>query len=213
MGTNGAGPDRTAWIGRARPPVPRQTERTVYSPFEVVPPRRSRSGLIVFLVILTVSGVCCVGAGLAALTWSGALKGESVLGSAPPGLNTAVRDGKLEFVVTSATCGHKSVGRDVIARKPQGQFCVVSLTVANIGTEAVPFADSFQKAIGPGGEVYGTDTTAGVFANESGTSVWTVINPGNEVTGKIVFDIPKDTKIDKLVLHDTPFSGGVTVFL
>jgi hypothetical protein len=213
MVANGAGPDRTSWIGRASTPASRDTEPTFYSASEVGPPRRRRSGITTFLVIVGLSAVFCVGAAFAALTWSGALKGDSAMGSAPPGLNTAVRDGKLEFVVTSVSCGHKSLGRDPIVRKPEGQYCIVALTVTNIGTEAVPFADTFQKAIGPGGEEYGTDTTAGIFANEGGRTIWNVIDPGNKVTGKIVFDIPKDAKIAKLVLHDTPFSGGVTVVL
>jgi hypothetical protein len=31
------------------------------------------------------------------------------------------------------------------------------------------------------------------------------------VTGVLVFDIPKDGRITSLELHDSPFSGGVTV--
>ena len=39
------------------------------------------------------------------------------------------------------------------------------------------------------------------------------INRGNSVSGKIAFDIPKGTKIVRLVLHDSPFSNGVEVNL
>jgi hypothetical protein len=31
------------------------------------------------------------------------------------------------------------------------------------------------------------------------------------VTGKVVFDVPKDAKITRLELHDSPFSGGIAV--
>ena len=37
------------------------------------------------------------------------------------------------------------------------------------------------------------------------------INPGNAVDGVMVFDIPKGGQPDRLELHDSPFSGGVTV--
>lgn len=39
------------------------------------------------------------------------------------------------------------------------------------------------------------------------------INPGNSVTGQVVFDIPADTQPAGIELHDSPFSGGVTVSL
>lgn len=221
MDADRAGSERTSWIGRAKPPAPPQQpadpywpapDPTLYPPV-VMAPRRRRTGLKVLLVVFGMVGACCAGGALVAAALSGALKGESVLGSAPPGLNTPVRDGRLEFVVTSATCGHESVGRGFIVDRPQGQFCIVSLSVANIGTEAQTFADGFQKAIGPDGTVYRADTGAGIIANESGTSAWTVINPGNEVAGKIVYDIPKEAQIAKLELHDSALSGGITVTL
>ena len=92
-----------------------------------------------------------------------------------------------------------------------GQFCVVSLSVKNIGDEGQTFADSFQKALGPDGTVYRAHTGAGVVANEGGEAVWNVINPGNAVTGKIVFDIPPKAEITSLEFHDSPLSGGVAV--
>ncbi len=37
------------------------------------------------------------------------------------------------------------------------------------------------------------------------------INPGNQVNGIIVFDVPKDVQPTRIELHDSLFSGGVTV--
>jgi hypothetical protein len=39
------------------------------------------------------------------------------------------------------------------------------------------------------------------------------INPGNEVKGKLIFDVPKPTKLTAIELHDSMFSGGVKVAL
>ncbi len=39
------------------------------------------------------------------------------------------------------------------------------------------------------------------------------INPGNTVKGMLVFDMPKDAKPTSIELHDSPFSGGVTLRL
>jgi hypothetical protein len=51
-----------------------------------------------------------------------------------------------------------------------------------------------------------------VNGNESSV-LFNTINPGNAVTGKVVFDIPKGAKLTTLELHDSAFSGGVTVTL
>jgi hypothetical protein len=42
---------------------------------------------------------------------------------------------------------------------------------------------------------------------ESAQTVLYEINPGNAVDGTVVFDVPKDTKIAQLELHDSPFSA------
>ncbi len=51
------------------------------------------------------------------------------------------------------------------------------------------------------------------MANENGRAAFTLINPGNEITAKIVFDIAKEATVAKLELHDSPLSGGVMVIL
>ena len=136
---------------------------------------------------------------------------SSALGPALPGLNTAVQDGKFEFVVASVSCGHPSVSRAFISRSAQGQFCLVVLSVRNVGTKSQTFTDVFQKATGPGGDSYGADTAAGALANTDGTNVWTLINPGNKVSGTIVFDIPTAASLAAVELHDSALSHGVTV--
>jgi len=176
----------------------------------VAPPRR-HTGRTALLVVAGVIAACCAGGAVLALLATAAFKdATSPVGAAPPGLNTAVRDGKFEFVVTSFSCGHPSIGR-FITRKPQGQYCVAELTVRNFSQEAQTFADGYQKALSPDGTKFGADTGAGVIANENGDAVFNLINPGNQVTTKIVYDIPKDTQIARLELHDSAFSTGVTL--
>ena len=66
-----------------------------------------------------------------------------------------------------------------------------------------------------GATSYDADSEAGMYVNGNENSVLlNNIKPGNAaVTGKIVFDIPKGAKLTKLELHDSAFSGGVTVTL
>ncbi|MEV0154254.1 DUF4352 domain-containing protein [Micromonospora sp. NPDC050686] len=123
------------------------------------------------------------------------------------------RDGKFEFTVKSAKCGVAKIGNSTIGQKAQGQFCLVTMTVKNIGKEAQMFDGSSQKAYAADGTEYSADGGAALYANENAETFLNDINPGNQVSGVVVFDIPKNVKLAKLELHDSPFSGGVTVAL
>ncbi|MGC5031102.1 DUF4352 domain-containing protein [Micromonospora sp. DT229] len=123
------------------------------------------------------------------------------------------RDGKFEFTVKSTKCGVRKVGNDLLGATAQGQFCLVTLKVKNIGKESQMFDGSSQKAYSADGTEYSADGAAGLYANENAETFLNDINPGNQVTGVVVFDIPKKVKLTKLELHDSPFSGGVTVAL
>jgi hypothetical protein len=121
-----------------------------------------------------------------------------------PGLNTAVRDGKFEFVVTGVDCSKSTLGHDFLTKKAQGKFCVVSLSVRNIGKEAQMFAGFSQKAF---------DSAGAEFTNDGNETFLNEINPGNQVKGRVVFDVPKATTLTSLELHDSAFSSGVKVSL
>ncbi|WP_327040884.1 DUF4352 domain-containing protein [Micromonospora ureilytica] len=123
------------------------------------------------------------------------------------------RDGKFEFTVKSSKCGVAKIGNDMLGQKAQGQFCLVTVNVKNIGKEAQMFDGSSQKAYAADGTEYSADTGAAIYANKNAETFLNDINPGNQVTGVVVFDIPKNVKLTKLELHDSMFSGGVDVAL
>jgi hypothetical protein len=131
---------------------------------------------------------------------------------AAAGLGTPVRDGKFEFTVTSVEPGVARVGNDLIGSEAQGQYVLVHLTVANIGTEAQYFSDGAQKAFDAQGREFSADSSAGVYL-EGNDTLLNQINPGNTVTGTVVFDVPADAALTRLELHDSLFSGGVEVAL
>jgi hypothetical protein len=229
----------TKFVGRAKPP-PLPPATSPYWPrvddevieYVTVPAGRPRrSGLTVTLVVVGVFAACCASGAVLAMFGGALFRAAAVQATPPPaatetpkptttrpsrsrgGLDTPVRDGKFEFVVRSFSCGHKQVGKSFVSVKASGQFCIVSLTIKNIGDEGQTFADSFQEAHGPDDKTYRAHTGAGVVANEGTDAVWSTINPGNSVSGKIVFDIPKKAEITSLELHDSALSGGVTVTL
>lgn len=125
------------------------------------------------------------------------------------------RDGKFEFTVQSVECGKTSVGtNEYLTKKAQGQFCLLKLTVKNIGDEKQSLFSSNQKLFNAAGQEYSADDTATMYASSDDASTWlNDINPGNSVSGVIVFDLPKDQTPIRAELHDSAFSGGVKVSL
>ena len=125
------------------------------------------------------------------------------------------RDGDFEFVIKSIKKA-SSIGTDrYLTRKAQGEFVIVELSVKNIGDSSQLLSDSSQYLYDTPGNRYSADGAAGLYLSVDGaSSVWfTQVNPGNTVTGKIAFDVPAGTKIATAELHDSTFSGGVTVNL
>jgi hypothetical protein len=130
-----------------------------------------------------------------------------------PGIGSAVRDGKFEFVVKGQKCGVARVGSEFLNQTAQGQYCLITMTIRNISDQPQTFSDSNQLGFNPAGAKYSSDTVASLYSNEGNQTFYAEINPGNQVTGTVVFDIPKGMKLGKLELHDSAFSGGVDVRL
>lgn len=129
-------------------------------------------------------------------------------------LNEVARDGKFEFTVASVECGKPSVGtNEYLTKQAQGQFCLVNVTVKNIGSEAQTFDSSSQYLYDAANSKFSADGTASLYANPQGSTSLNQINPGNSVSGILVFDIPKDKTPVTAELHDSPFSGGVKISL
>jgi len=127
-------------------------------------------------------------------------------------IGTPVRDGKFEFVVKSAKCGATNFGGQ-FGKTAQGHFCVVDVTVKNIGDQPQTFHSSSQKSFNAAGQELAVDDTATIYANENSAAFLNEINPGNTTSAKLVWDVPKTAKLVRLKLHDSPFSGGVEVTL
>lgn len=129
-----------------------------------------------------------------------------------PAIGDAVRDGKFEFVVTDVETGLESVGEEFLSEEAQGQFVLVHTTVSNIGDEGQTLYDGDQLLVDTEGRQHSANSMAGMVIEKNDT-FFNEINPGNTVEGVIVFDIPTDAEPASLELHDSSFSGGVTVSL
>lgn len=124
-----------------------------------------------------------------------------------------MRDGKFEFVVSGVECGVKKVGSEFLEEKAQGQFCLVQMSVTNIGDEAQFFDAGSQKGVTDTGAKVDADGSASLSVPENENSFLEEINPGNSIDVVVVYDIAKDQTLESLELYDSMFSGGVAVSL
>lgn len=200
-------------------------------PSVVYPPPRSTAGRnaaliaagVVTFVCLGLCGLCGVGALLSDDDDSDVRIDDRAVASASVdkdggaartyGMNEPVRDGGFEFTVLKSECGRTRVGGSYLNAQAQGQFCIVEIKVKNVGTVPERLDDSNQKAFNASGDEYGADGSASNYVNDNNETFLNEINPGNEVVGKFVFDIPKDQKIERLELHASSGSAGIQVKL
>ncbi|MFF0487502.1 DUF4352 domain-containing protein [Nocardia sp. NPDC004068] len=133
--------------------------------------------------------------------------------AALPGLNTPVRDGKFEFVVTNVETGLKVVGDNPFLRRTaQGAYTIVTMTVTNTSDKPHGFSPSDQYVFDQSGRKFENDGAAAINLQPD-TSLYASVNPGNKVTAQVVFDLPADAVPRYIVLHDSMFSGGGKVAL
>jgi Domain of unknown function (DUF4352) len=159
--------------------------------------------------------VLLVGGALAALALTIGVSGCTAPGTAPSsaataaqqvGINTPVRDGKFEFVVTSVDTSPTTGGDNpYLQQQAKGVFVNVHLRVTNIGDKAQTFFADNQKLIVAGKEYSATSILDGSLMNE--------INPGLSTDGVVSFDVPVGRTAEAVKLHDSLFSGGATVRL
>lgn len=126
-----------------------------------------------------------------------------------PGIGDPARDGKFEFVIVKMGCGKTKLGTAPFDVKAQGEFCIVDVKVKNIGKEAQTLFADVQKAYA-GKVEFSADGLASTYADDRDL-IFKEINPGNQIAGVFVYDVPKGTKITHFEFHDSMFSGGVTV--
>jgi hypothetical protein len=130
----------------------------------------------------------------------------------PPGVGDPARDGQFEFVVDSVECGVRSVGEGLGRKDAVDQFCLVALRVENTGQEGRSFAGGQQHLFDEDGKRHDPDLDA-TLRRGDGRLLSTHLNPGQRLAGTLVYDVPEPVALDRIELHDAPFSGGVSVVL
>jgi hypothetical protein len=188
------------------------------------PPARKRSGLKGCLIVLAaVFGGIVILAAIGAAIGGGtnapaSTPAETHSAAAAPakkkpvnGIGREYRDGKFAFTVTKIKKGVRRVGDQYFGKTAQGQFVLVYVTVDNVGNGARTFDSGSQKLKDMKGREFSADGEATIAMGDQSKAFLENINPGNGVHGILVFDVPTGVHLKSLELHDSPFSGGVTV--
>lgn len=133
-------------------------------------------------------------------------------------LNQPADDGKFRFTITGFACGATKITQpdnSYVTSQAQGNFCVMNLTVKNIGNVAQSFHSSNQYIYNASNNQYSYSLVASVHANPSNSrfSASENLNPGLTISGIVVFDVPKNVTPVYAILHDSGASSGVKVSL
>lgn len=141
--------------------------------------------------------------------------GDTAESAEPPapavaGLNSPVRDGKFEFVVTAVDSGVPRIG----LQNASGSYSIVTLAVRNISDEPKWFLPVGQRLM---------DTRARQVDHNAIATMWQTtqrrygysfeLQPGQSATTQLVFDVPRDATPSRLELHDFMLSNGAAVEL
>ncbi len=128
-----------------------------------------------------------------------------------------LKDGNFEFTAHSVKCGIAQVvqpDNDYLHKTAQGQYCVLSLSVKNVGDQEVPYYSRNQKLWDATPSQYGSDEAATTYYTlSSHPSNLANLNPGNSVDVSVVFDIPKGVTPVSAELHESALSAGAKVSL
>ncbi|UQU65743.1 DUF4352 domain-containing protein [Couchioplanes caeruleus] len=172
--------------------------------------------VVVFAVLLTAGCVTLVAAiGAAADQLSAGLGGttrQAARADAVAGrMNEEVADGRFEFAVTGMRCGVRQVGTRRLGQKARGRFCLVTVTVKNIGRRARTLDAGAQTGYAADGRAFPSEAGAAMYAAGPGRTVLERIDPGVRVRGTLVFDVPRGTRLASVVLRGSALTRGVRI--
>jgi hypothetical protein len=120
-------------------------------------------------------------------------------------------DGGFVFDVGTVKCGVGTVGPAELPQRANGQFCLVDVTVHNVGTEPELLDPGAQEAIDAQGRHYPMSDRAAVFVNDRDPTLLEEIPPGRTVPGVLPFELPSGVSPVAVQLREKVGSAGVRV--
>jgi hypothetical protein len=131
-----------------------------------------------------------------------------------PHIGQVAKDGKFAFTVTSVQCGVTTLGSGYLTKAaPAGSsWCLATMTVKAYQSQAQSFFASNQYAVDKKGRQLSADDDDALYIPQDQNVEGENINPGISITAVVPFQVATGDTIAKFVLHDSAFSGGVTVY-
>lgn len=129
------------------------------------------------------------------------------------GLNTPVTAGSFEYSASGSKDIGATVGTSPLTQTAQGTYIEVDLTIKNVGNSSAVFLSNYVKVVDAVGKTYDADPTATLYANPDQSAWVAAINPGNSITGPILFDVPVGTTAASIQVSDNMFAPGTTINL
>lgn len=132
-----------------------------------------------------------------------------------PHIGQLARDGGLGFRVKGVQCGVTQLGdpSSLGTTAPAGaMWCLVTMSVNAEKGVAGNFFAANQKAVDGKGRQLTADSEAAIYIPNDTAALDSQVNPGITITAVVPYELPTSGRIAKFILHDSAFSGGVTVY-
>lgn len=113
-----------------------------------------------------------------------------------PHIGETIKVGKLNVSLLKGPAIESTVGGS-LKHKARGMFWLIRVGVGNKDKESRTIDNSMFQLIGPDGKTYDPDSTAGIYANSDNPFFLEKINPGIDLEGFVIFDMPADLKNTK----------------
>ncbi|MEV6597233.1 DUF4352 domain-containing protein [Actinoplanes sp. NPDC051346] len=117
--------------------------------------------------------------------------------------------GGFQFSVTGIRCGARRLGSDNFGQRARGEFCLVAVSVRNIGTHAAVLDGAAQTAYAADGSAFVSEAGAAMYVGGGRPGILERIDVGVRVRGTLVFDVPRGTRLTSIVLRDSVRTRGM----
>ena len=140
---------------------------------------------------------------------------QQQLGAKTGKVGQTIADGDLAFTVSSVTTA-STIGNSFVAKTAQGIYYIITVKIDNNGKDTKTInASDFHVVDSQGRKFdYSNDGQLAMEESQGTTDLFLQqIQPSLSVTGKIVFDVPKDATGLKLLAQGGLFTDGVSIDL
>lgn len=149
------------------------------------------------LVALTGLALLTLGPSVVAFGWHEFSQARAAAHDTSQPVGTPVHDGPIGFVVHGLHC-------EASEETAHGRWCEVRVSARNHGQEEITIAGGAQH-------LHSGEGTRHLPV--SGERPFGTLEPGEDATAVLEFDVPPHAGITHVVVHASPYSGGVMVDL